>query len=191
MRNLCSLSILATICGLIGCAGTPMTYDPSYAGIKLDGYYSDGLGGRDVRLVVNGNPFGQAGNAFAQQVEANLQDVQPTGREPTHPKLAPGPSAKTFYSLVWVFDPPPYLVDNAVCSSGPKVQTAPAQGSTVVAVAAFCLEDRALSEIFGRTDASGPADERVKFLEERMMVALLRPDAREPGPPNPGVIKVP
>ena len=190
MKGCFAVLALAAIAALTGCGDVPMTYSPSDPMAQIDPFYDDGVGGRDIQLVVLGEPFpGMAHDQFARVVEADLQNLQ-TMRQPTRPVLAPGSDAKPIYRLVYVFNPSNTLFGNAICRRGMKPEAAAgaapasappsAGGGTVTAVAAFCVEYRSVSEISGQTVASDAGDVRFYALTRQMMSDVFRLDARRP-----------
>lgn len=173
---------------LSACGSGTWLYDSGDPFMKLDSFYNYGAAGRDLRLIVAGNPFGPADDAFRSAVEAAVQ--VPTMRAPTHPTLAPGASARANYALVLAFQPPPTLSAQTLCATiapgpagaaapGPAPVLAPAPGQRIEALGAFCLSGQALTQISGRVDAVFVTDQSFRDLMARMMNALFRPDMRE------------
>jgi len=185
MKSFARATALAACVVLATCADAPTIYSPSDPRTKIDAFYDDGAGGRDLKLIVFGDPFPVPKEAFAKTVEADLRGA-PTARLPTNALLTPGPTAKPIYRLVYVFNPTTGLFGNAICRHGLKAEAnedfppasteVPAQQSEVLAVAAFCVEYRAVSEISGQTVATGPDDVRVSQMTREMMGQLFRRD---------------
>ena len=185
MKSIVRLVSFASCVGLAACAGTPTTYSSSDPRTKIDAFYDNGAGGRDLTLVVYGDPFPVPKDVFARKVEADLRDV-PTFRQPTNVLLTPGPSANPIYRLVYIFGPMTGQFGNAICRHGLKAEAnddfppastmVPAQPGEVVATAAFCVEYRAVTEISGTTAATGPDDVRVAQMTRSMMAELFRRD---------------
>jgi hypothetical protein len=186
MNSVLRLGALAACAGLAACAAAgPTIYGESNPRTKIDAFYDDGAGDRDLKLVVFGDPFPMPPDAFARTVEADLRGA-PSMHQPTRPLLAPGESAKPIYRLVYVFNPASGMFGNAICRRGLKAEAnedfppastpSAAMPGQVVAVAAFCVEYRAVSEVSGQTAATGPDDVRVYQLTREMMSQLFRPD---------------
>jgi hypothetical protein len=186
MKPVVRLVTIAASIGLAACAaGGPMIYSESDPRTKIDAFYDDGAGDRDIKLIVFGDPFAMPKDSFARTVEADLRDA-PTMHQPTRALLTPGPTAKPIYRLVYVFNPTTGMFGNAICRRGLKAEAnedfppasvdVPARQGEVVAVAAFCVEYRAVSEVSGRTSATGPDDARFFTLTRAMMGQLFRPD---------------
>jgi hypothetical protein len=189
MDRIVRTAAIAFCVGLAGCANTPSTFNPSDPHVKIDSFYSYGAGGRDLLLIVDGDPFPVPDAVFAQKVESSL-DSAPVPRQPTHPLLAPDDTANPRFWLIYVFNPPANLSGNDICQRGTSGATskgfAPAQPGKVEAVAAFCVEGRALTEITGRTQADGPDDPRFREMTRLMMAAVFRSDINwETGAPPP------
>jgi len=181
-----ALAVAASI-GLVACAGTETVYDESYRKTQIDGFYDDGAGGRDLKLIVFGNPFAIPQDKFARVVEEDLRDAPLTSRQETHPLLTPGPTAKPIYRLVYVFNPTGGLFGNAICRHGLKAEanddfppaampTPTTPTSHIVATAAFCVEYRAVTEVSGQVDAASPGDVQFYRLTRQMMAEVFRPD---------------
>jgi len=152
---------------------------------RIDSYYGDGVGGRDLSLVVRGDPFAIPNDAFARLVETDLQQSG-TMRQPTHPTLAPGPTAKPWYSEVFVFGPSTYLHGNDVCAKAPAVAASVPTPGSVEVIAGFCISGRELTEITGHATVAGPDDPRFQALLNQVQLALFRPDSVTPIGPPPG-----
>lgn len=185
MNRRVMLSRIALGALLAGCAGQAMVYDASDPIIHIDNFYTDGVSGRDLTLVVDGNPFNVPDDSFARQVEADLGGNTIAQRGPAHPVLAPGPSAKTHYKLVYVFEPRDGLYGDSICYANDPAKAAPIKTGTgtVTAVAAFCQGYHALSYVTGRAEISGPDDARLVELTRLMEDAVFRPDVKISGPP--------
>ncbi len=169
---------------LAACTNQGMTYDASDPIVHIDGFYSDGVAGRDLMLVVDGNPFNMPSGDFARLVEADIKDNAIAQRGEAHPTLTPGPTAKPLYRLVYVFEPGQGVYGDAICYSNAPSQIAPATPGKVTAMAAFCVGYRAMSFVTGETAADGPSDARIYHLVRHMEDAVFRPDVKFTGPPN-------
>lgn len=176
MRILLAAFLLSA---LAACSG-PMTSQTGRESVGVDGYYGYGVADRDLRLTLSGN--GSAGqswsmeqDAFARLIEGNLHT--PSNRAPSHVTLAPGPSARDNYRLVFLFNPG-VLIDGQGLCDGHSEQQAPVAGQLRV-VASFCVAGRSLTEVAGQTDLSGPDDPRLNSLLDQMMQILFRSPLRE------------
>ncbi|OIQ84514.1 hypothetical protein GALL_336550 [mine drainage metagenome] len=166
---------LAALCALAACSG-PVTSEEGPTASGVDGYYGYGVAGRDLRLEVAGNAFaGQMSDAAFDQALAALLKTPPE-RQPGHITLTPGPSARSNYSLVFLFNPGPLIYGQELCA-GQRTQQPP-QAGRVKVVASFCVAGRAITEITGQTDATGLADDRFGALMEEMMGKLFRTTGR-------------
>lgn len=169
---------------LTACANQGMTYDASDPIIQIDPYYYDGVSGRDLTLIVKGNPFNIPNDNFARLIEADLKDNSIAQRGEANPLLTPGPSAKPLYRLVYVFGPGQGVYGDYICSATAPAQVTPGAAGKVTAMAAFCIGNRALSYITGEATVDGPGDVRFYDLTRQMEDAVFRPDVRFTGPPN-------
>ncbi len=181
----CCLAAL-TACGgpVISQPGSPMT--------KIDGFYEYGVAERDLKLVVDGTPFPTLPQAdFAKRVE--LWAAAPSMRQPTHPTLTPGETARSGYQMIFAFQPAVTQTGQGLCSGqiehGPGASnwlggnglehSGDAAAVSVRAIAAFCVAGVARTEIVGQTDAISPDDPRLPELVGQMVQALFRPDIRD------------
>ena len=179
MNRSVATALLMGCVGLAACADGPSTYSWSDYKNKIDAFYSNGVGGRDLLLIVDGDPFSVPDDAFAHKVEASLANA-PISREPTRPLLSPNDTANTRYWVVYVFNPPTDLFGNDICQRGTSGARSkgfgPSRAGVVEAVAAFCVEGRALTETAGHTSADGPDDPRFTKLTRLMVADLFRTD---------------
>ncbi len=172
MRRLIPLAVL---CALAACSG-PVTSEEGPTERGVDGYYGYGVAGRDLKLEVAGNAFpGRLSDAaFAQGLAGRLKT--PPERQAGHITLTPGPSARSNYSLIFQFNPGPMLYGQELCA-GKRTQQPPEPGRVKV-LASFCVAGRAITEISGQTDATGPGDPRFGTLMDEMMAKLFRTTRR-------------
>lgn len=176
--------LLVLCAALAGCSGEK-TFEPSDPRIKIDGYYNDGAGDRDIKLKVIGNPFAAPPDAFRQTLEADLQSDSVLGRSPTHPQVHPGSSAKSLYRLAYAFNQPYSVYGNALCQVREEDAVATPPSTVVNATAAFCVGGEAEAYISGQTPADGPNDPRFRQLVRQMMDNVFRPDVRQEASPPP------
>lgn len=134
-------------------------------GQRMTGSYNAGefgyaAGGRDLRVIVVGNPFGGDQAAFQRAVTDAMQ-----GRnhgQQTNFTTNPGPSARADYRVVMVFNPPGNLIADKICQSDPaSVPTTPGGGTAVTLVGVFCRADRSLTQVRGEVDAAAGIDDPV------------------------------
>lgn len=173
-----AMGVAATML-LAGC-GTPSVVEawPNPQS-NIASIYDYGAGGRDLRLIVRGNPLPMPDDAFNRMIETDVQG--PLMRQPTHPTLTPGASAQPNYALIFDFSSSPRPTPDQICQypgNAPAGQVA--SGGDVHVVGAFCVSGRAYSGAMGRAGADGAA--QVSQLMPQMMMALFRPDLRD----NPG-----
>ncbi len=182
------LTLIAACAVLAGCSGE-RTFEPSDPRMKIDGYYTDGAAGRDIKLKVIGTAFGADKDAFRRTLEADLQTTAMIGREPTRPQLNPGPTAKPLYRLAYAFNQPYSIYGNALCQVAEEDAVPSMPGKVVNATAAFCVGGRAEAYISGSTEADGPGDARFHRLVRQMMDNVFRPDVRQEASPPPAAPK--
>ena len=188
MKQYARPALIAGLIGLAGCAQSGTTYGPSDRMTQIDSYYIDGAAGRDIKLEVWGDPFQMPKDVFARTVENDLKDAPLQDREPTHPTLTPNSSAKPIYRVVYVFNSGS-LTGNDICKVGDYKWNGPPP-SRVQATAAFCVLNRAITEITGEVNATSPSDVGFYRLTREMLADIFRPDVgRNMGPP-PGAIRI-
>lgn len=147
----------------------------------LESFYQYGAGGRDLKLVVSGNPFNMQEDVFAQKVEQAMPES--TGLSPaTRPRLNPDASARSNYSLVFAFQPPRQGDASDLCSG--RVGTV-RPDQPVVLDAALCISGFAYSFASGRVVADSPDDPRFKSLISQMILTLFYSDGRLDGGNGP------
>jgi hypothetical protein len=177
---------------LFGCAQAAHTYSPSDNQVQISGYYSDGAADRDLRLEVIGNPFpSMPDTTFHQAVEAALRSQAVLGRAPTNFMLAPGPTAKPLYRLVYAFGQPNVVYGNVLCQIDPNRPWPVAPSGTVTASAAFCVGGEAESFISGDVQAATPNDPGFVQLAQQLMDGVFRPDFQVRAPANVNGVRVP
>lgn len=171
---------LGLVAMLAGCAG-PTVVSEGDPYTRIDDLYAYGVGARDIRLEVRGNPFGGTDQSFARDVEAAARAaVAP--RLATRPSLAPDASARAGYAIVLAFDPAPDLTGDSLCADQAAASAPPPAAIAAVAVeAAFCISGRAYTAVHGETVAAGAGDARLAALVREIIPALFRSDIPETG----------
>lgn len=124
--------------------------------------------GRDLRTVVQGNPFGTPG--FEQGVAERMTATYVGPR--TRFTTTPGPTARRDYFVSVVFNAQPEVNPLALCDQKPR-PTAPAKRPIVVR-AAFCVLGSAASRVSGYLDqATGPDDPNFIDLIRHVTIQLF------------------
>ena len=134
--------------------------------------------GRDLRVVIHGNPFGGGNTAFRKSVTDAMQ-----GRnwgQKTNFTTTPGESARKVYKVVLLFDPPVDFLARKLCGADDTTLAAmPTPGDGVNVFAAFCLGDKSLTEVKGYTaQATNPGDPAFRELVGQVTGALFPPVRR-------------
>jgi hypothetical protein len=145
-------------------------------------FYRYGAGDRDLKLSVLGNPFAMPQDAFALAVEEEFPGngaLQPA----TRPRLSPDASAKNGFQLALAFGGDLDETGAQACA-GQGGSQGPAAGGRVVVVAAFCVNNRVLSEASGQVAANDPRAPEFRELLGQLSTSLFRPD--EPMGPGGG-----
>lgn len=188
-----AISCFFLISFMTACAG-PITFDQSIRQAQIDSFFTYGAAGRDLPLVVVGNPFPDlAQKDFEREVESIARNVTLL-RQQTRPSLEPDSSARDNYALVFAFQPRTSLSGSSLCNHATpngapgddesqrrllSGGASPDADRVVNAVAAFCLSGRALTSVRGRTTMISDDDPNFSAMLAMMMRDLFRPDVRE------------
>lgn len=133
--------------------------------------------GRDLRVVVAGNPFGGDQPSFAQAVTGYMQGNH--WGQATNFTTNPGESARDSYHVVMLFNPPKTFPGIKLCREQPADLPREARNGGVVLFAAFCRRNESLTEIKGFIEtADGPADPNFGDLVAQITNGLFPPKHR-------------
>jgi hypothetical protein len=180
---------LASLILVAACAGSVRLTQLDVASTYDAGEFAYAAAGRDLHVVIVGNPFGGDQDAFETAVTDAMQ-----GRhwgQATNFTTTPGDDARLSFRVVLIFDPPPGMNAARQCrEEALAVQTVPAD-SQIELSAAFCSGDSARTRIRGRVSgAKGPQDRAFRELVGQVTNGLFPPDRgrnRSNGCP-PGII---
>ncbi|WP_051247727.1 hypothetical protein [Inquilinus limosus] len=167
LRRLLPLAALVPVLALAACSG------PRIVRSDLGMMYSTGelfaaADGRDLRTVIQGNPFGAPG--FDQRVTEIMTGtyIGPSTRFTT----TPGPTENRNYFVSVVFNAQPEVNPFNLCDRKTWT-TAPAKRPIVVR-AAFCILGREQSAVAGYLDqATGPDDPQFVDLIRHLTIQLF------------------
>ncbi len=162
----CSLALLA------GCvAGVVTTTNVYYHGTYQTGLFGYVAGGRDLRVVVTGNPTGAPQEAFDQAVVAAMQGRNwgPT----THFTTRPSETAREAYWVSMIFGGDRYIGERAICRGGAGRDIDP--GARPVRLqAAFCERTKPLTSLQVTVDdVASPDDPRLEAMVSAAVVELF------------------
>ncbi len=150
-------AVLIAACASAG--DSPVTFsrfgfDPTYD----TGVFGLAAGGRDLRVVIVGNPFASDRAAFEAAVIDAMQGRN-LGQE-TNFTTNPGPDANETYRVVMVFNPPVDLTGAQLCASDPPgVTQRPYGGGRLNLFAVFCWSDDVMTQLAASiAGAQGPGD---------------------------------
>lgn len=168
--------LLAAALAAAGCAaGNVRLSQQDTASTYSPGEFAWAAGGRDLWVVVVGNPFGGDAAAFEAAVTAAMQGRHWGPR--TNFTTTPGAGARTRYRVVLLFDPPAALNAPRLCADAPSALPSEAAGDEVVLFAAFCHGKRLRSQVKGRiAPAAGAADPAFRELVGQVTSGLFPPD---------------
>ncbi|MCK5274808.1 MAG: hypothetical protein KAR37_09195 [Alphaproteobacteria bacterium] len=179
---LLAAALVVAACAAGGVRLTQQEIAPTYS----PGEFAYAGAGRDMRVVVVGNPFGGDRAAFESAVTDAMQGRHWGQR--TNFTTTPGPSAYARYRVVLLFDPPRSLNGARLCREDPSALPSESTGEGIVLFAAFCRGKRTRTEIKGLIlSAAGPDDPAFRELVGQVTNGLFPPDRgidREPGSPR-------
>lgn len=163
--------ILIAACAPSGIRLTQLDISPTYD----PGEFARAAAGRDLHVVIVGNPFGGDQAAFGTAVTDAMQ-----GRhwgQPTNFTTTPGAEAHLTYRVVLVFDPPRGMNAARQCrEEALAVQTIPT-GDEINLSGAFCRGRNPMTRIWGRVSgAAGPQDPGFRELVGQVTNGLFPPE---------------
>lgn len=139
-------AVLAVCLALAACGERVVADEPVPAYTMQEVAYA--ASGRDLRVVVNGNPFGGDPQFFGQAVTGLMQNRIIGVR--TNFTTTPGPTALPDYRVVLAFNLMQNELNSALCAR-PTLPTRP-PGGPVIVQGAFCRGGGALSSATGWLD---------------------------------------
>lgn len=139
-------AVLAACLALAACGERVVADEPAPAYTLQEVAYA--ASGRDLRVVVHGNPFGGDQQSFGRTVTGMMQNRILGVR--TNFTTTPGPSARPDYRVVLAFNLAENELNSALCSR-PTLPTRPPGGSIIVQ-GAFCRSGGVLSSATGWLD---------------------------------------
>lgn len=146
------LSALVTACG-----GNVRLTQQEVSPVYKASEFAYAGAGRDLRVVVAGNPFGGAQAEFDHAVTGYMQGNH--WGQPTNFTTTPGETARETYHVVMLFNPPKTFPGMRLCREKPADLPSGTRENGIVLFAAFCRRNESLTEIKGRIDgATGPGD---------------------------------
>ena len=141
----------------VSCGGNVRLTQQEISSVYTAGEFAYAGAGRDLRVVVAGNPFGGDQVAFERTVTGYM--LTNHWGQPTNFTTAPGESVRDSYHVVMLFNPPKTLPGIKLCREKPADLPSEAREHGVVLFAAFCRRNESLTEIKGHAvTADGPAD---------------------------------
>lgn len=144
--------------------------------------FSYAAGGRDLRTVVQGNPFGGPFGcddpAFGRTVTAIMQGKH--AGPPTRFTTTPGESARPLYRVMMVFNPAETIPSADLCAHETlrtkPARTKPATAEPIELQAAFCRGSSTATAVTGYLPgATSPEDPLFRTLVADATMALLSP----------------
>lgn len=181
-RGAVASAILALLAAAPAMAASVISYadiNSPYSQTEVS-YAADG---RDLAVVVKGNPFSAGAVADAEAARAVVAAMkgQP-GWLVTRYTLTPGDSARSLYKIVWLFGVPAKTSIYGACRKNAE----PATGKGEAVMAVFCRGEKALSHIAGRFDpVASPADPTFRqFVRDATRSLLPRIDSSHDGQPR-------
>ncbi len=166
--SLVSLAWLAA-CGPGAVTTTHFDHDTVY----WPGYFHHAAVGRDLRVVIRGNPTEAPQEEFESAVIAAMQ--RGNRGAITNFTTRPSESARDYYRVVMLFGGDRFAGGRALCGDTDNVDLAPA-GDGVRLQAAFCIEEKPLTELqVAVNDVTSPADPRLRRMVSQAVIELFPP----------------
>lgn len=147
------LAALAALSVLAGCAGATVISPPSYGRYSASDF-AYAAAGRDLHVVVRGNPSGLTDAAFAQATVDAMQGKH-AGPVNTRFSLTPNPD-RPDYRVILLFDAPGSASAASVCRGTAPIAAVSPRDRPVTLTAAFCWRDDPLSDLMATGPALGP-----------------------------------
>jgi len=148
IQRLLGILALAFLTLAGGCANTVTQAYLHRSGVPNSFAYA--AGGRDMAVVVSGNPFAVT-QAEVSRVVADAMQGRNHGPR-THFTVTPGETARPGYRILVALNPPVAFSTQNAC--GPSGIPAVPATDTVRALMIFCAKDTILSEVSGRVPAT-------------------------------------
>lgn len=162
------------------CAGTVRLTQQEISPVYKASEFAHAGAGRDLRVVVAGNPFGGDQAEFNGAVTGYMQGNH--WGQPTNFTTAPGETARETYHVVMLFNPPKTFSGMKLCREKPADLPSGTRENGIVLFAAFCRRNESLTEIKGRIDgATGPGDPIFGDLVAQVTNGLFPPKRRFEG----------
>ncbi|TSD89560.1 hypothetical protein FFK22_006015 [Mycobacterium sp. KBS0706] len=160
-------ALAAAVPMLAGCASDRVVVDD--IGVRYSRVeFSAAADGRDLRTVIQGNPFGTPGFDQAVLGIMNRTYVGPK----TNFTATPGPTAKRDYFVSVVFNPSPDVTPFALCNA--PIPTAAPNPGRITARAAFCITGGEATAVTGYvSNVKGPDDPNFVSMIQHMMLAMF------------------
>ncbi len=167
---------LASLILVAACAGGVRLTQLDVAGTYHPGEFAYAAAGRDLQVVIVGNPFGGDQAAFEAAVTDAMQEHH--SGQATNFTTTPGDDARPSFRVVLIFDPPQGMNAARQCrEEALAVQTVPADDGQINLSGAFCSGDSARTRIRGRVSgAAGPRDQAFRELVGQVTNGLFPPD---------------
>lgn len=166
-----ALLTVTTACATGGVSLTLRDVDTAYSA----GEFAYAGAGRDLRVVVAGNPFGGDAAAFAAVVTDAMQGRHWGQR--TNFTTSPGEDARESYRVLMLFHPSATLNSTRLCRDEASALPTEAAGDGIALFGAFCRGDKALTSIKGRiSGATAAQDPAFRELVGQVTNGLFPPE---------------
>lgn len=167
----------------VSCAGGVRLTQQEISPVYKASEFAYAGAGRDLRVVVAGNPFGGDQGEFESAVTGYMQGNH--WGQPTNFSTTPGETARQTYHVVMLFNPPKTFPGMKLCRENPADLPTEAKEAGIVLFAAFCRRNESLTEIKGYIEAAGgPADPNFGDLVAAVTQGLFPPQHRFDGDRN-------
>lgn len=132
---------------LAACGGDVRLTQQEISPVYTAGEFAYAGAGRDLRVVVAGNPFGGDRAALERATTGHMRGSH--WGQATNFTTAPGDSVRESYHVVMLFNPPKTFSGMRLCREKPADLPSETRDDGVVLFAAFCRRNESLTEIKG------------------------------------------
>lgn len=171
------LTVIAILFTTSACGGVRLTQQ-EISPVYTSSDFAYAGAGRDLRVVVAGNPFGGDSAKFDSAVTGYMRGNH--WGQATNFTTTPGETARESYHVVMLFNPPKSFPGAKLCREKPADLPTEARDSGVMLFGAFCRGNKSLTEIKGYVEtAGGTADPNFGDLVASVTQGLFPPKRQD------------
>ena len=169
-RSTAALALLAL--ALSACSATVGNLIPQYYRPGIQSSFAYGGGGRDMTVIVHGNPFSLP-KAEVDQIVVDAMQGQ-NAPPPTHFTTTPSANARPNYRVVTLFNPPLSQSSSALCGDPSRLVSTPRGDGRLRLLTAFCVSENLMSDVASNLPSvTSPRDPAFRSMIARATFALI------------------